>query len=77
MIISWVHEFAKKNRNSSLGARTIDQIRNISDKHAMRLTPKRAEIIEAAAKARREVSESLQSKRKNAIDLADKLKNLY
>ena len=74
--IAWVREYAKKGRNNTLGARTIDQISNITSKHAMRVTPKRAEIIEAAVKARDNASKAIQENRKQIIEIANKLKDL-
>ena len=71
---AWVFEYAKKARNNSLGPRTIDQVRNISDNHAMRLTPKRAKIITDAVDSRNNISQAIQQKRKENIDLANQLK---
>ena len=46
-----LNHFAKLRRNTSLGARTIDQINNIQN-NKTRLTPRRREIIENAVKNR-------------------------
>jgi hypothetical protein len=47
-----------RERNSSLGARTISQVYNIAKKHETRLTSRRHDIIQAAIKNREEASQT-------------------
>ena len=50
-----------RERNNSLGARTISQVYNIAKKHETRLTPRRHDIIQAAMKNREAASHTAQN----------------
>ena len=62
-----INHFAKLRRNTSLGARTIDQVNNIKNNN-LRLTPKRKEIMENAIKNREKLSKEIQKMRKKNLE---------
>jgi hypothetical protein len=67
---------ANRNRNNSLGARTVSQVNNIANNHAMRITPTRQRIIESAVKNRENASVSSQNFRQRQTNRASSLTGL-
>lgn len=67
---------ANRNRSNSLGARTVSQINNIANNHAMRVTPTRQKIIESAVKNRENASVASQNFRQRQINRASSLAGL-